>query len=68
MDNANSDKQAEITINRNGPIKVVGNFVVTGVNNQAIDFQNSQEVYLCACGHSKNKPLCDGSHKRVTTQ
>ncbi len=22
-------------------------------------------VYICACGLSKNKPYCDGSHKRT---
>ncbi len=22
-------------------------------------------VYICACGLSKNKPFCDGAHKRT---
>jgi len=32
---------------------------------------NKSSVWVCACGHSKGrkegKPLCDGSHKRVTS-
>lgn len=26
---------------------------------------NRSIVYLCRCGHSKNKPYCDDSHKTV---
>lgn len=25
-------------------------------------------LYLCRCGHSKNKPYCDGSHAEVGFQ
>jgi CDGSH-type Zn-finger protein len=24
-----------------------------------------ETVYLCRCGHSANKPFCDGSHKKM---
>ena len=39
----------------------------------AIEKGNKEEIkknviYLCRCGHSNNKPFCDGSHSRVGFQ
>lgn len=45
----------------NGPLRVVGNLeVVTGTGRTC---NKVSETYLCRCGHSQNKPYCDGSHK-----
>ncbi|BCU67536.1 hypothetical protein HS7_09730 [Sulfolobales archaeon HS-7] len=30
-----------------------------------IKADNGQVFYVCACGLSKHKPFCDGSHKRT---
>jgi CDGSH-type Zn-finger protein len=64
MDN-NTNELTEIRINRNGPIKVIGTFTITGANGDKLESKNTNEVYLCACGRSKNKPFCDGSHNSV---
>lgn len=45
----------------NGPLRVLGNLeVVSGTGRTC---NKVGEAYLCRCGHSKNKPYCDGSHK-----
>lgn len=29
----------------------------------ATEVEEGKTYYWCACGHSKNQPFCDGSHK-----
>ncbi len=36
--------------------------IVTGTGHT---IARTTKVFLCRCGHSANKPFCDGSHKRV---
>ncbi|WP_137136460.1 CDGSH iron-sulfur domain-containing protein [Rhizobium sp. FKY42] len=43
-----------------GPLMVSGNLQVVCGTNAAIAYAN--EVSLCSCGKSLNKPFCDGSH------
>jgi len=49
---------AEIQILKDGPIAVRGGIVL---NNEDQPPTNSHYT-LCRCGHSKNKPFCDGAH------
>lgn len=47
----------------NGPLKAVGNLeIVSGTGRTC---NKVTETHLCRCGHSKNKPYCDGSHRAV---
>lgn len=53
----------------NGPLYVRGHVRITGPGGRLI--REDTRVALCRCGHSENKPFCDGSHRRVgfrTTQ
>ncbi len=53
---------AEFTIIKNGPVKITGKFVLTGSDGKHLSVEG-EEVHLCRCGGSKNKPFCDGSHQ-----
>jgi CDGSH-type Zn-finger protein/uncharacterized Fe-S cluster protein YjdI len=47
----------------NGPLLVRGQVRIEGMGGQLI--REDTRVALCRCGHSENKPFCDGSHRRV---
>jgi CDGSH-type Zn-finger protein len=44
-----------------GPLHVRGNLEVVSGTGKTIN--RITEGWLCRCGHSRNKPYCDGSHK-----
>ena len=48
----------------NGPNKISGDLQVFDKNGSLVKEVNG-EVFLCRCGHSKNKPFCDGTHNKI---
>jgi CDGSH-type Zn-finger protein/uncharacterized Fe-S cluster protein YjdI len=44
-----------------GPLQVEGNLTLRAASGRVA--WQGQKTWLCRCGHSKNKPFCDGSHK-----
>ncbi len=52
----------KITINNNGSVKVEGDFEIFDREGNKYDLAGRDVIGLCRCGHSKNKPFCDGSH------
>jgi CDGSH-type Zn-finger protein len=50
----------------NGPLKVMGGVaVVDDASGGTVPGAEGDAVFLCRCGHSSNKPFCDGTHKRI---
>ncbi|HEC44139.1 MAG TPA: CDGSH iron-sulfur domain-containing protein [Bacteroides sp.] len=56
-------KTAEFKVLKNGPLQVSGDFKLLSMGGKVIESGNP--IFLCRCGGSKNKPFCDGSHRRV---
>jgi hypothetical protein len=54
--------QATIEVIDNGPIKITGKILLRDSKRDITE--KSEEVYLCRCGRSENKPYCDESHKK----
>jgi CDGSH-type Zn-finger protein/uncharacterized Fe-S cluster protein YjdI len=46
-----------------GPLQVRGNLEITSGTGRVV--ARVTQARLCRCGHSSNKPFCDGSHARV---
>jgi CDGSH-type Zn-finger protein len=57
---------AEVRIKtlKDGPYEVKG--AVQLVDAKRADFALHEDpIYLCRCGHSANKPFCDGTHSKI---
>ena len=54
--------QAIIEVIDFGPLKITGNFMLKDLRRGTEDSLN--EIWLCRCGKSANKPFCDESHKK----
>lgn len=48
-------------VRANGSIRVSG--TVDFVDSEGKVVKSEKDCALCRCGHSANKPFCDGSHK-----
>lgn len=50
----------------NGPLHLSGPVELVSGTGRTIN--RTTETWLCRCGHSANKPYCDGTHKKVGFQ
>ena len=53
-----------IVVNPNGPLRVEGECELVDVEGAPFGLGGRPMITLCRCGHSANKPFCDGSHSR----
>lgn len=56
----------QITPTPNGSLMVKGNLAIRAGTGEVR--WTGTRTFLCRCGHSKNKPFCDGSHKAAGFQ
>jgi CDGSH-type Zn-finger protein len=73
----NEQSNAKIEVTQNGPYLVTGGlplseqWIVTNAEGDSLDYREGKkhpaapQYSLCRCGHSGNKPFCDGSHQKV---
>ena len=58
----------KITPLNNGPIRIEGEFEIFDAQGNSFGLAGRTVISLCRCGHSANKPFCDGSHARLGFQ
>jgi CDGSH-type Zn-finger protein len=73
-----SDSEQRIKVSKNGPylvsgsVPVVRQTIVADENGTALEWRFDEKYPLlercglCRCGHSKNKPFCDGTHLKIS--
>lgn len=52
-----------VTPGRDGPLHVSGALEICSASGRTV--WRGTETWLCRCGHSANKPFCDGSHAKA---
>ena len=56
---------SKVTVFSNGPIRIEGEFEIVDPAGNAFGLAGRTAIGLCRCGHSANKPFCDGAHNRM---
>jgi CDGSH-type Zn-finger protein len=56
-------EKPKIFVKPNGSIRVKGD--VDFVDSEGNVIKSESSFSLCRCGHSKNKPYCDGAHREA---
>jgi CDGSH-type Zn-finger protein len=54
---------ASVAVVRDGPLWVRGGVQVIGAD--GVPYERRNRITLCRCGHSQNKPFCDGTHYEI---
>lgn len=52
-----------IKVNSNGSLRIEGDFEIVDKDGKSYGLNGREIISICRCGHSQNKPFCDGSHK-----
>lgn len=55
-------REVTIRVRRDGPLKVTGPVRLVDHEGRVIE-ADADDLVLCRCGRSADKPFCDGSHR-----
>ena len=54
-----------IKVRENGPLLVTGPVTLVDHLGNKFDTAGKENIALCRCGASSNRPFCDGAHKSI---
>jgi CDGSH-type Zn-finger protein len=54
-----------VIVRDNGPLRIEGEIRLVDQEGRVFGLGGRTAVSLCRCGHSSNKPFCDGSHGKA---
>jgi CDGSH-type Zn-finger protein len=66
MSEEQENARVKIQVRPNGSLRVTG--TVDFVDAEGAVIRTDTNFSLCRCGHSKDKPFCDGSHRAAEFQ
>ncbi|HEY1038772.1 MAG TPA: (4Fe-4S)-binding protein [Bacteroidia bacterium] len=57
------ESESIVEVMPNGPLMVYGNITVKDKHGN--EARKNKVTAFCRCGHSSNKPYCDGAHQKI---
>ena len=60
LEHRDQEREPAVRVTPHGPYRLEGGVELAEV--ESLDGASAEHRTLCRCGHSKNKPFCDGSH------